>query len=133
MTKETFLTKLYESYPADFFDMSLEKWRENALTENALIKANDEHIEFTGRHYLKRSRPISSGGQIILLTDVTDMQEAISGAQRAEKAKAEFLANMSHEIRTPMNGIIGMTELLALTELNQRLSLIHISEPTRPY
>ena len=100
--------------------MSLEEWRENALTENALIKANDEHIEFTGRHYLKRSRPISSGGQIILLTDVTDMQEAISGARRAEKAKAEFLANMSHEIRTPMNGIIGMTELLALTELNQR-------------
>ena len=120
MTKETFLTKLYKSYPADFFDMSLEEWRENALTENALIKANDEHIEFTGRHYLKRSRPISSGGQIILVTDVTDMQEAISGAQRAEKAKAEFLANMSHEIRTPMNGIIGMTELLALTELNQR-------------
>ena len=38
-------------------------------------------------------------------------------AQKANESKNQFLANMSHEIRTPLNGIIGFTDLLMNTKL----------------
>lgn len=36
----------------------------------------------------------------------------------ANKAKSQFIANMSHEIRTPINGILGMVQLLEITEMD---------------
>jgi PAS domain S-box-containing protein len=48
------------------------------------------------------------------------MMEAQQEALRLAKIKEEFLANMSHEIRTPMNAIMGMSQLLSETELNEK-------------
>ena len=94
----------------------------------------DEHEEsFTDAggtvHWIltrKRAYELSPGKHVLVgvIADITErrsaelsLKTAMEAAEAASRAKSEFVANMSHEIRTPMNGVLGMTELLLDTPL----------------
>ncbi len=75
------------------------------------------------------------------LTDInTALKQAVSDAlaakeeaEAANRAKSQFLANMSHEIRTPMNAVLGMTDFLYESDINneQRHSIEIIKQSSR--
>src|SRR5215813_202988 len=51
---------------------------------------------------------------------VSELEDAKTRAEAANKAKSEFLATVSHEVRTPLNGVLGTTEVLLNTDLSER-------------
>lgn len=81
-----------------------------------------------------------SAAILVTLHDITHHRElerrlklARDAAESADRTKSEFLANMSHEMRTPLSGILGMSNLIAMTDTTeeQREYLEMLNESAR--
>lgn len=96
----------------------------------------DEYIAWEMRPWHQVDNTI--GGIMLFTQNITsiikqreELNTAKLQAEQASITKSEFLANMSHEIRTPLNGVIGFTDLILKTVLNetqhQYLSIVNQS------
>ncbi|MFI5936490.1 ATP-binding protein [Actinoplanes sp. NPDC051494] len=57
--------------------------------------------------------------QVEDVTDLLGMQEANEALRNADDAKNEYLSRMSHELRTPLNAVLGFSELLTLSDIDE--------------
>jgi signal transduction histidine kinase/CheY-like chemotaxis protein len=96
--------------------------RSVAATAEAVLDGNDEVAvpEFHGLVPYEIHRLGAAFNTMLdgLRRRAAETRQALRQAETSNTAKSQFLANMSHEIRTPINGVVGMIELMKLTDLS---------------
>jgi PAS domain S-box-containing protein len=110
-------------------------------TEFLLLKADQTTIPASCSFSFLKNNLKETDGILIIAKDITELKNKErelhiekERAEAANEAKSNFLSSMSHEIRTPLNGIVGFTDLLVNTDLDntqaQYVKLIQSSGTT---
>ncbi|MCY0979252.1 response regulator [Chryseobacterium wangxinyae] len=122
-------TSVYEFKSAEFKfhrSYSIPDLGDNLVAHLNLFDREKKNLDIAEEELLNKILNQASKWYLCNSDDVTarkktesEILPAKESADQAYVLKSEFVANMSHEIRTPLNGIIGFTELLLETSLDE--------------
>lgn len=136
--KQMAVTKDEIASDTNIFDFIIPDERKNAIAEfhqslnTPDVSAGEYHAmrkDGTSFPVLVYSKPIVKHNKSIgirsVAVDLTEqktnekLRTQVTVAKQSADFKQSFLANMSHEIRTPLTGIMGITEILSSTPLDE--------------
>lgn len=109
-TWENILNEILEKQQHSFeinFRTASGEWLQTLVSGCVINIENSQLIFLSGKNIAQR------------VAEETQLKNALSKADAANKAKTEFIANMSHELRTPLNAANGFLQLLELTRLDE--------------